>query len=170
MQGTVCWKKLPHEITEANLTANPACDGFWIRKNFPSRAPVDGYSWEFVPGKSLPGQGDAGNEPWINNYSVDNLKMLAAERGYSGFVTYKAGPLKNKVCWKKMPYQLTAAHLKDNPQCDGTWIRNMTPVGQVTTVGDDDGWGFIAERSIPGVGDVGATPLQSNQYTIDQLK
>ena len=35
---------------------------------------------------------------------------------------------------------------------------------------DDDGWGFIAERSIPGVGDVGATPLQSNQFSIDQLK
>ena len=35
----------------------------------------------------------------------------------------------------------------------------MTPVGQVTTMVDDDGWGFIAERSIPGVGDVGATPL-----------
>ena len=53
---------------------------------------------------------------------------MAAEFGYSAFVTYKSGPLKNKVCWKKFPYQLKKEHLKANPACDGTWIRNIEAV------------------------------------------
>ena len=95
--------------------------------------------------------------------------MIAAENQFSGFVTYFRGARKNKVFWKSVPYQLTAAHLKPNPDCDGTWIRNLTAVGQVKTLAaEDPNWGFVPQQSIAGIGDVAQVPFGS--LTIDQLK
>ena len=95
--------------------------------------------------------------------------MIAAENQFSGFVTYFRGNKKNKVFWKSVPYQLTAAHLKPNPDCDGTWIRNLTAVGQVKTLAaEDPNWGFVPQQSIAGIGDVAQVPFGS--LTIDQMK
>ena len=171
--GKVCWKKWPHVVNETYLVPNPAVDGTWVRTNFPSDAPVEGYAWEFIPKMSLPGQGDVGSEPnWLFKYSIDNLKMIAAEQGMSAFVTYREGPLKNKVCWKKLPYQITKEHLKPNPACDGIWIRNLKPVGEVTTMNDggDPDWEFVPEMSRAGQGDVGNEANWAQKYSIDQLK
>lgn len=122
---------------------------------------------------SLPGQGDVGAEPnWLFKYTIDNLKMIAAEQNMSAFVTYREGPLKNKVCWKKLPYQITKEHLKPNPACDGIWIRNLKPVGEVTTMNDggDPDWEFVPEMSRAGQGDVGSEANWAQKYSIDQLK
>ena len=55
LQGRVCWKKFAHQVNASHMQPNPSVDGIWIRKNFPSNDPVEGYSWEFVPRMSLPG-------------------------------------------------------------------------------------------------------------------
>ena len=52
--GRVAWKKFAYEKDQSHFKVNPACEGIWVRKNFPSPAPVDGFSWEFVPKMNLP--------------------------------------------------------------------------------------------------------------------
>ena len=93
--------------------------------------------------------------------------MIAAERGYSAFVVHNRNK-NNAIVWKKVPYQLTKGHLSSNPNCEGTWIRNVTPVGEVTTISSDP-WDSVAQASRPGVGDI-SKPVPRDKFSIDQLK
>ena len=116
---------------------------------------------------------DAGAEDrWFVKYSIDQLKLIAAENEYSAFVTYCTGVNKDKVFWKKVPHQLTAAHLIPDPLCDGTWIRNLNAVGEVKTLhANDPTWGFVAKQAIPGKGDVpGVAPMPLGSLSDEDLK
>ena len=100
--------------------------------------------------------------------------MMAAEQGMSAFVTYKQGPLKNHVCWKKLPYQITQEHLSPDPAADGIWIRNIDPVGEVTTLnqgGNQVDWEFVPGMGKDGIGTVGAVEENwAKNYSVEQLK
>ena len=114
--------------------------------------------------------GDVGfEEKWLTKYSIEQLKMMAAENGYSAFVTFHKGVNNLRVFWKKVPYQLTAAHLKPAPESDGTWIRVLNPVGEVKTLHDDDpNWGFMPKQALPNRGDIpGCAPVPVGSLSID---
>ena len=83
-----------------------------------SMAPTGRGRWEQYRDIDMCGQGDVEILPdWKRHYSVDDLKRMVEERGYSAFTVSAGHPSFGHAALKKFPFALTKAHCKPISTC-----------------------------------------------------
>ena len=92
--GGAYFKKVPHQLTPGHTKPSPHVDGIWMW--FPPTpaelAKPAGPNWTMVPGYDICGEGDVHSIPnWPAQHSLDDLKKMVIERGWSAFVLGKPG-------------------------------------------------------------------------------
>ena len=123
--GNCYFKRFPKQLTRDDMEESEHSDGMWVyTPDPPHEIAVTEDDWTTVPQYDLEGEGDVHNiQGWEEEHSLDDLKAMVVENGWSGFALGMPGTDAEGGCWfKKVGYKLTPSKLRVNMFVDNFHI------------------------------------------------
>ena len=115
--GNCYFKKFPKQLYKGDLEESEHSDGMWVYTPSPPHEVAETEDdWTTVPLYDLEGEGDVHDiQGWQDEHSLDDLRAMCVENGWSGFALGMEGTDAEGGCWfKKVGYKLTPSRLRVN--------------------------------------------------------